>query len=242
MSELEYHIFNKMKYLKKLNYTAGYEKYLYTGLAGFLMRRNHINLSSGVSGNLNNRILEIGGGASPHFNIVDLENVNEYWISDNKYLLKETYTKNDAELNFKIYNHNAEFDSGYSEFLNKNIKFNRIIASHVWEHLPNPEEIFLKWINLLDEDGRLDIAIPCDPGILFRLGQLVGRKKAMKNYGMSFKEIELMLSREHINSCQNLLKIVKFYTHSKYSYFPFRVPFVNLNLFIFIRVYKKDFI
>ena len=231
-----------MKYLKKLNYSAGYEKYLYTGLAGFLMRRNHINLSSEVSGNLNNRILEIGGGASPHFNIVDLENVNEYWISDNKYLLKETYTKNDAELNFKIYNHNAEVDSGYSEFLNKNIKFNRIIASHVWEHLPNPEEIFLKWINLLDEDGRLDIAIPCDPGILFRLGQLVGRKKAMKNYGMSFKEIELMLSREHINSCQNLLKIVKFYTHSKYSYFPFRVPFVNLNLFIFIRVYKKDFI
>ena len=95
---------------------------------------------------------------------------------------------------------------------------------------------------MLDENGRLDIAIPCDPGILFRLGQLIGRKKAMKNYGMSFKEVELMLSREHINSCQNLLKIVKFYTDSKYSYFPFRVPYVNLNLFIFIRIYKNDFI
>jgi len=240
--KLEYYILKAMKYLKKLDYKAGYEKYLYTGFAGFLMRRNHINLSSEISGNLNNRILEIGGGANPHFKIIDLENVNEYWISDNEYLLKETYTKNDEKLDFKIFNHNAEADSGYSEFFKKNIKFNRIIASHVWEHLPNPEEIFLKWINLLDENGRLDIAIPCDPGILFRLGQLVGRKKAMKNYGMSFKEVELMLSREHINSCQNLLKIVKFYTDSKYSYFPFRVPSVNLNLFIFIKVYKNDFI
>ena len=216
--KLEYYILKAMKYLKKLDYKAGYEKYLYTGFAGFLMRRNHINLSSEISGNLNNRILEIGGGANPHFKIIDLENVNEYWISDNEYLLKETYTKNDEKLDFKIFNHNAEADSGYSEFFKKNIKFNRIIASHVWEHLPNPEEIFLKWINLLDENGRLDIAIPCDPGILFRLGQLVGRKKAMKNYGMSFKEVELMLSREHINSCQNLLKIVKFYTDSKYFF------------------------
>ena len=73
------------------------------------------------------------------------------------------------------------------------------------------------------------------------MAQLVGRKKAMKNYNMSFKEVELMLSREHINSCQNLLKVVKFYSDSKYSYFPFKIPSVNLNLFIFIRVYKKDF-
>ncbi len=205
------------------------------------MKRNHVNLSSGLSKNLNNRILEIGGGASPHFNFIDLENVKEYWISDNKYLLKESYFKNDEKLSFEIYNHNAEFDPDYSIFFEKNIRFNRIIASHVWEHLPDPEKIFLNWINLLDEDGRLDIAIPCDPGILFRIGQLVGRKKAMKNYNMSFKEIELMLSREHINSCQNLLKIAKFYTDSKYSYFPFKIPLVNLNLFIFIRIYKKKF-
>ena len=66
-------------------------------------------------------------------------------------------------------------------------------------------------MDLLQDNGRLDIAIPCDPGMLFRLGQLVGRKKAMKNYNMSYKEIELMLSREHINSAQNLLKIIKFY-------------------------------
>lgn len=230
-----------MKNLKKLNYQSGYEKYLYTGLAGFVMRRNHISLSSKISGDLNYRILEIGGGASPHFNFVNLENVSEYWISDNEYLLKENYIKKSQEIDFKVYNHNAESDPDYLKFFENNIKFNRIIASHVWEHLPNPEKKFLDWINLLHDDGRLDIAIPCDPGLLFRMAQLVGRKKAMKNYNMSFKEVELMLSREHINSCQNLLKVVKFYSDSKYSYFPFKIPSINLNLFIFVRVYKKDF-
>ena len=35
-------------------------------------------------------------------NFVNLKNVNEYWISDNEYLLKETYTKNDEKLGLKF--------------------------------------------------------------------------------------------------------------------------------------------
>lgn len=231
-----------MKYLKKLNYKSGYEKYLYTGIAGLLMRINHFKLSSNISENLNKKILEIGGGAVPHFKFIELKNVNEYWISDFDYLIKESKFKKQDKTNFSIKYHNAETDPSYYEFFENNIKFTRIIASHVLEHLPNPEKILLDWINLLEDDGRLDIVIPCDPGIFFRFGQLLGRKKAMRNYGMSFKELELMLAREHINPCQNLIKIVKFYTDAKLSYFPFKIPLINLNLFVFIRINKEDII
>ena len=227
--------------MEKLNYQSGYEKYLYTGLAGKLMKRNHIHLSSKVPDNLNKSILEIGGGAAPHFSFIKLKDVKEYWISDNEYLLSSKDKSKENSSGFQINYHYADVDPSYQQFFEKNIKFSRIVISHVWEHLPNPEKVFLDWINLLEENGRLDIAIPCDPGIVFRIGQLIGRKKAMKNYNMSFKEVELMHSREHINPSQNLLRIANFYTKCKLSYFPFKIPFINLNLFIFIRVYKKDF-
>ena len=61
--------------MEKLNYQSGYEKYLYTGLAGKLMKRNHIHLSSKAPENLNKSILEIGGGAAPHFSFIKLKDV-----------------------------------------------------------------------------------------------------------------------------------------------------------------------
>lgn len=230
-----------MENIQKLDYISGYEKYLYTGISGLLMKRNHKILSKNVPEKLNKKILEIGGGASPHFNHTKLIGVNEYWISDNENLLNEKNLNYNSKFSFKINYHKADSDPNYDEFFKKEIKFSRIVASHVWEHLNYPEVKFLKWMSLLENYGRLDIAIPCDPGILFRLGQLIGRKKAIDNYNMSFKEIELMLSREHINSAQNLMRIVNYYTFTKPSYFPFRLHSINLNLFIFLKIYKSEF-
>ena len=218
--------------MEKLNYSIGYEKYLYTGLAGMLMKKNHTHLSLKVPKYLNKRILEIGGGASPHYNFINLTGVGEYWISDKEYLLSSKNNAKENSIAFNLNYHYVDTDPNYQEFFTKNIKFSRIIVSHVWEHLQNPEKIFLNWMSLLEDDGRIDIAIPCDPGIIFRLGQLIGRRKAMKNYDMSFKEVELMHSREHINPSQNLLRIANFYTKGKISYFPFKLPLVNLNLFV----------
>ena len=100
----------------------------------------------------------------------------------------------------------------------------------------------LKWISLLDNDGCLDIAIPCDPGWAWRLGQLVGRKKAVKSYAMSSKDIDLMMIQEHINSCQNLKRIIYAYTNKSGRYYPFHIPITDINLFIFFRLTKSDFI
>ena len=98
----------------------------------------------------------------------------------------------------------------------------------------------LKWVNLLNDDGVLDIAIPCDPGWAWRLGQLVGRKKAMNAYNLSSADIDLIMTREHINSSQNLIRIVKSYTNKRGRYFPLFIPIVNVNLFVFFRFYKSD--
>ena len=228
-----------MTNLKKNNFRFdGYEEYLYTGLQGYVMRKNHRILSRNITGNLNRMILDIGGGAKPHLSIINLEGVHEYWVSDSHKVFK----KNKFLEKKQIKKHFYEDDPNYEYFHKNNIKFSRIIASHVWEHTDNPEDELLKWASLLDENGQLDIAIPCDPGWAWRFGQLIGRKKAIQTYKMSSDAIDLMMTREHVNSCQNLVRIIKYYTNSKGTYYPFYVPFIDINLIIFFRLKKDDFL
>jgi phosphatidylethanolamine/phosphatidyl-N-methylethanolamine N-methyltransferase len=215
----------------------GYDEYLYTGLQGYVMRKNHKYLSRNIPEKLNRRILDIGGGAKPHCSLIDLKGVNEYWVSDTR----SVFEKNTSLSDYKIKKHFFEDDCDYNYFVKSKTTFSRIIASHVWEHVDDPESHLLKWINLLDNDGCLDIAIPCDPGWAWRLGQLVGRKKAVKLYNMSSKDIDLMMTREHINSCQNLKRIIYSYTNKSGRYYPSFIPIIDINLFIFFRLTKSDF-
>lgn len=215
----------------------GYDEYLYTGLQGYVMRKNHKYLSKNISEKCNKRILDIGGAAKPHCSVIDLKGVNEYWVSDSREILE----KNTDLLEYEIKKHIYEDDKDYNYFIDSGITFTRIIASHVWEHVIDPESHLLKWISLLDNEGFLDIAIPCDPGWAWRLGQLVGRKKAVKSYCVSSKDIDLIMTREHINSCQNLTRIVLSYTNKSGIYYPFHIPITDINLFVFFRLTKADF-
>ena len=222
--------------LKKFDYT-GYDKYLYSGLQGIVMRRNHKILSSGIPLEANKSILEIGGAAKPHCSLVELQGVESYWVSDTR----QTFENNPLPDNYGLKEHYYDDDPEFEGFKVSGLSFSRIIASHVWEHVDDPEVTLLKWVGLLSENGILDIAIPCDPGWAWRLGQLVGRKKATQIYGISSSDIDLLMAREHVNSCQNLIRIVKAYTGRGGKYFPFLVPVTDINLFVFFRLRRADF-
>ena len=225
---------------KKFNH-QGYDDYLYTGLQGFIMRQNHRILSKGVDATTNRKILEIGGGTKLHFSLVNLIGVEEYWVSESEEAFKKQ-SKYDFEIkNLSIKKHAFDKDRDYQELLENGHRFSRIIASHVWEHVDDPEGYLLKWVGLLEDDGQLDIAIPCDPGWLWRLGQLVSKKKAEKIYNMTSKEIDLEMTRQHVNSCQNLIKIIKYYSKSQPNFYPTHIPIIDMNLFVFFRANKNDF-
>ena len=160
---------------KSINYDP-YDDYLYTGLQGLFMRQNHKILSKNVDPKFNNKILEIGGGAKAHCSLVDLVGVNEYWISDLEEVIAKKPFMAPSKFDFSIKTHIFDKDPDYNEFLQNGHRFSRIIVSHVWEHVNDPEASLLQWLELLEDFGQLDIAIPCDPGWLGRLGQLISRK------------------------------------------------------------------
>jgi phosphatidylethanolamine/phosphatidyl-N-methylethanolamine N-methyltransferase len=220
-----------------------YSKYMYTGMQGAAMLISHKLLNQGIPKELNRSILDIGGGSMPHKSIIEINSNDSYCISDTSSVLskkKQEILKTQYE-NYEF--HIWDKDKNFNQFTGEGRKFTRIIASHVWEHVDNPEFALKLWASLLEDDGIITIAIPCDPGLVWRLGQLISRRKARKLFGLEYSEYDLQMSREHVNPAQNLVKIFKYYApRGSKKLFPFVFPIIEFNLFCILIARKSEFI
>ena len=110
------------------------------------------------------------------------------------------------------------------------------------EHIPNPESFLDEMIKKLKPGGKLSIAVPCDPGILWRLGRFFLRIFSVKKeLGITREEYDYMIATEHINSIFNLQSIIKFKYKKKMmkeSYLPFKFRNIDLNLFYNVTLIK----
>ena len=109
--------------------------------------------------------------------------------------------------------------------------------------MEDPEGLILWCASLLSDSGDILIGLPCDPGIFWRLGQLLSMKSASKKYGYKNKaEKDLMWSRQHINAVQRLMAIFNaYFIRKRIIYFPTLIHSINLNLLCIIKLDKQDF-
>ena len=215
-------------------YSEEYQKeYLYSGIIGYLFRRQHIALTPKYLEH-SNKILEIGPGFAPHYKYANLD-FKEYHCIDNNSSekLKNFYKNQLKNIFFKSYR-------GYS-IPYENEMFDRIIISHCLEHIPDPEKFILEMLRVLKPGGHLSIALPCDNGILWRFGRYLMKKTFHKRKGLSELDINYVVAKEHINSIFQLLAIL----HKKFSvineiFLPFRFKVPDLNLFYICQIQKKS--
>lgn len=224
-------IFNKLE--KK------YNTYQDKGTVGLLMKNCHNQLEKNKhlkKFNNNSRVLEIGAGSSPHLIYVS-HNYGKYIFLENSkfaihYLTKKF--KRNKKIFFKKYNgKRIPFKSNY---------FDRIIISHVLEHIPDPEYFLKDMMSKLKKNGILSIALPCDPGFLWRVGRFFLKIFSVKKkLNISNIEYDYMIASEHINSIFNLKSIIKYYYSKNIineSYLPFKLKSLDLNLFYNITLKK----
>ncbi len=216
-----------------------YSKYQDSGSVGLMMDICHKGLEKiKYLKNLDNNsiVLEIGAGSSPHIDYVNHNYKKYIFLESSNYainFLKKKFNKN-KKISIKFYkNNNIPFKKNY---------FDRIIISHVLEHIPDPENYLNQMFKLLKKDGVLSIALPNDPGILWRLGRFFLKifkvKKVLK---LTENEYNYMIATEHINSIFNLISIIK-YKYDKHiideSYLPFKIKNLDLNLFYNVTLKK----
>ena len=176
------------------NLSKNYSKYQNTGLVGYLMDSCHKSLESKFI-KKNGFVLEIGPGTSPHINYLN-GNFKKYYMLDSSLFtikfLKMKFNKNKKIIIKRSINSKIPFKNNY---------FDRIIMSHVLEHISEPEIFLFNLLTKLKKGGNLSISLPTDPGFLWRLGRFYQKLFNVKNkLNLNNREYDYMIATEHVNS------------------------------------------
>lgn len=171
------------------------------------------------------RVLEVGAGTGEHLPFVR-HRFDEYTLTD-----LDPKTLEVARRKLGTIPHGRvtfEVQTG-SELAYPDNTFDRLVATHVLEHIYQPHLALKEWRRVLKHDGILSILIPTDPGIAWRLGRHFGPRKNAIAHGFAY---DYVMAREHVNSCNNLVAILRHYfPESKQAWWPFLISSIDLNLF-----------
>ena len=109
--------------------------------------------------------------------------------------------------------------------------FDRVLAVHVLEHLPNLPAAIGEIRRILKPDGVFSIVIPCEGGLATKMARAISaRPHFEKRYGMSY---DFFIHSQHINMPHEIIEELEaHFSVFHRSWYPLLVPSVHLNLFI----------
>lgn len=111
--------------------------------------------------------------------------------------------------------------------------FDRIIAIHVLEHLPNLPACLAELYRLVNKDtGRLLVVIPTEGSLAYSLARKISAERAWnKHFSVPYAEF---YQREHINLPAEILEeLGRYFVVEDRSYFPLPwLPWIATNLII----------
>ena len=207
-------------------YSETYDETYYTrSLQGFVFARGHAALERrhGPSETFA-RVVEVGAGTGQHIRHVRHQ-FDEYVVTDNNPAVLEVAKRNaPAGVADRLRYETQE--AGRLTY--PDASFDRLIACHVLEHMHEPLDALREWSRVVRPGGLLSFVLPCDPGLAWRLGRMLGPRRAWKARGMPY---DYVLATEHVNSIFNLRQYLRY--HFKVEdelWFPLRVPLPDLNL------------
>lgn len=194
------------------------------GLAGYFLRKSHewAEAAWGPEQHFS-RVLEVGAGTGAHIGHVR-HGFDTYYLTDmHPAMLEQAAVRAGSKGNVLVQTQDATkltFDDD---------TFDRLIAAHVLEHLLRPHEVLREWVRVLKPGGVLTLVLPCDPGLLWRMGRYA---VARRNFVKAGLEYDYWMAREHVNPINNLVAFVHHYfSDIDERWLPARIPSMDLNLF-----------
>lgn len=199
------------------------------GLAAWFLRKSHEWCEESFTQNdMFEKVLEVGAGTGEHIKHIR-HRFNEYWITDANLPMLDQTTE-DAVSSKKRRVFVQQEDATKLSFADGN--FDRLIATHVLEHIPEPHKVLREWARVIKPGGILSLVLPCDPGFAWRFGRMLGPRKTFQKAGIDY---DYWMAREHINSINNIVTFVRYYfPNIQEQWLPFRVPSMDINLFYIV--------
>ena len=196
---------------------------------GILERFNHRFAAESAEPGM--RTIEVGAGRGNHLDFEDVSQ-QEYHCVEYRENLAADLHKNHPSVTVVVTDcqKRLPYDDGY---------FDRALAIHVLEHLPDLPAAVVELHRVLKPGGVLSILIPCDPGPAYWLARKISTERLFRrtyhqSYGWLYK-------REHINSPHEITSVLarKFDLTGR-RMFPLRVPIASLNLVIGAHYRKRS--
>ncbi|WP_391088907.1 methyltransferase domain-containing protein [Vibrio sp. NH-UV-68] len=219
--EVDYRTY--MKSWSQIYNTVNYQK----GAAAYFLKKSHEWLEAFFDSNAHfSKVLEVGAGNGQHIEHVN-HSYDRYVMTDLRPEMLETVNQSNPKVEVSIQDATKlSYDDN---------EFDRVIAAHILEHLPNPHSVLREWTRVLKPGGVLSILIPCDPGFAWRLGQSLRSKANFASVGLDYDYIN---AREHINAIGNLKVLIDFYFPKKLNvqWEPLKLPIYDCNLFYIVHI------
>lgn len=171
--------------------------------------------------------LEIGAGSGEHMNYERLsdEQTKNYVAVDIRANMVAELRRKFPEIQSVVGDcqERMDFEDGH---------FDRILAIHVLEHLPDLPRAVAEMYRLCDkENGVLSIVIPCEGSMAYTLARRISAQRIFeKRYKQSYR---WFIEREHINLPDEIFgEVLEYFDVTASSFFPLAVPFKFCNLCI----------
>jgi SAM-dependent methyltransferase len=180
------------------------------------------------------RTLEIGAGLGEHLEYENLSSVQKsnYTALELRPNMAARISERFPEIQTYIGDCQTrlQFSDGY---------FDRILAIHVLEHLPNLPAAVAEMYRLCNKgDGVFSVVIPCEGSMAYRLARRISAQRIFeKRYRQSYR---WLIEREHLNRPDEIiLELRNYFTIQHRSYFPLPLPFVFCNLCVGMNLRPK---
>jgi len=152
------------------------------------------------------RILEIGAGLGEHIHY-ELPDWKEYCCVEIRPEMADVIAnKHGSEVKVIVQDCQKKmpFDNDY---------FDRVLAIHVLEHMPNLPACIKEILRVLKPDGLFTICIPCEGGLLYRIAREISAKRVFQKHFPDLSYEKVVVSNGILIFLQKLLpKQVSFFT------------------------------
>ena len=179
-------------------------------------------------------VLEIGAGDGEHLRYEKLskKKLQNYFAMDIRQNMLSKLNKEFEGVN--SYKGDCQKKTSF-----KSNFFDRVIAIHVLEHLPNLPKALSEINRVIKKNGILQIVIPCEGSLAYSIARKISAERIFKKrYKMNYK---WFIEREHLNIPSEIFEeLEKFFKILSVSYFPISIiPLEFCNLCIGLTLKKK---
>jgi ubiquinone/menaquinone biosynthesis C-methylase UbiE len=176
--------------------------------------------------------LEIGAGIGAHLQYEDIS-TQEYYANELRPdLCRQLHTKYPE---VTVVSGDCSEGLAYESHF-----FDRVIAIHVLEHIPDLPKALCEIHRLIKSDGVFSVVIPCEGGLATEIARRISTKPHFEKKYPGHK-YSWFISTEHINLPNEIIEeLTEYFTIIHQRYYPFSfIPSVEINLIIGLTLYPK---